>query len=209
VRNNLLQDCFDLFISSQQLSDSQADQFKRYIELLQVESNKISLTAIRDSEDILDYHFKDSLTLSKFVDFTYIKTICDIGTGAGFPGVPLKIVFPKMHLLLIEVNQKKIKFLEKVIEELKLQNVKICPFDWRTFLRKKINYNIDIFVTRATLDPQELIRVFSPASEYRKSVLVYWASIKWEPSDKVIPFLKRQETYQINEKPRKLVFLSI
>lgn len=200
-------DYFNKFVSQSSLSKKQAEQFQKYINLLQSESKKINLTTITKTEDIIKYHFIDSLTVSQFVDFKNIESICDIGAGAGFPGIPLKIVFPHLQLILIEVNNKKIRFLQQVIKELGFEGVEICSLDWRTFLRKT-SYPIDIFVTRAALKPQDLIRVFSPAYVYTKSTLVYWASAKWEPSDKILPFLKRQEAYEIDGKKRKLVFLS-
>ena len=194
------------FITQFDLSQKQADQFKKYLQLLISESKKINLTTITSVERIISDHFEDSLMVGEFVDFDLHKTICDVGTGGGFPGIPIKIAYPDIKLLLIEVSHKKIRFLQKVINQLGLVNVEICNLDWRTFLRKTA-YDVDIFCARASLRPDELIRAFSPICHYKDATIIYWASKQWEPSQKEIPFIKKQELYAIHNKKRKFVFL--
>jgi len=194
------------FIKQFALSQKQVDQFKQYLKLLVAESKKINLTAISSVSNIIPYHFADSLMIGEFIDFGLYRAICDVGTGGGFPGIPIKIAYPNIRLLLIEVNHKKIRFLRKVIAQLGLEDVDICDLDWRTFLRKT-DYDIDIFFARASLRPDELIRAFSPICPYNSSTIIYWASKQWEPSKKELSFIKKQELYTIKNKKRKFVFL--
>ena len=110
-----------------------------------------------------------------------------------------------MFLVLIEVNIKKIQFLEMLINELGLKQVEVYPFDWRTFLRKT-DYSLVVFVARASLPISALLRMFSSASSYNKSQLLYWASQHWEPKKKEKAFVERQEWYELDNKKRKIVF---
>jgi 16S rRNA (guanine527-N7)-methyltransferase len=186
------------------LTKVQTDIFNRYAELLIEWNNKFNLTAITDPADIIQYHFNDSLALSKFIDFNTIESTADIGTGAGFPGIPLKIIFPHLKTILIEVNNKKRTFLEHIIKEFKLDNVTIYPHDWRTFLRTT-QFTIDYFFARASLQPEELVRIFKPTSIYKNSTLVYWASQQWVPEKAELPFIEKEIPYTIDNKQRKFV----
>jgi len=206
--NAVEQEVWDRFISQYDLSDQKAEQLRKYLFLLLEENKKINLTAITSVQDVIKFHFDDSLKISNFVDFSKIKSICDVGTGGGFPGIPLKIMFPHVKVFLIEVIQKKVNFLKKVIEQLSLDSVEVCDLDWRTFLRKSSN-EVDLFCARASLQPKELIRLFSPALPYKNAKLIYWASDKWKPSDKVANFIEYEKEYVIDDKRRKLVFLGL
>jgi len=187
------------------LSCEQEEQFSVYLSSLQQWNEKMNLTAITDEPGIVSHHFADSLYASQFLDFNAVTSLADIGAGAGFPALPLKIKFPNLFVILIEVNNKKITFLKTVIDELGLKDVEIYPFDWRTFLRKT-DYSLDIFVARASLQIPELLRIFNPSSPYCTSQLLYWASQYWEPGQKEKKFIERQEWYTIDKKKRKIVF---
>jgi len=105
------------------VNNTQLEQFHRYFELL-VEWNKVmNLTGIIEEEEVYLKHFYDSLTICKTFDFNTISTLCDVGSGAGFPGIPLKIMFPDLQITLVDSLQKRITFLEKVVEELKLEKI--------------------------------------------------------------------------------------
>lgn len=106
-----------------ELSDKQLVQFERYYEML-IETNKVmNLTAITEREDVITKHFIDSIALAGYYDLTKkgLKVI-DVGTGAGFPGIPLKIAFPNLNITLFDSLNKRVKFLNSVIEELGLSN---------------------------------------------------------------------------------------
>jgi len=196
------------FVADEQLTEQQAQQFAQYMVLLREATEQMSLTTIVKPENIVAQHFQDSLALGKFVDLTKATGLCDVGSGGGFPGVPLKIKYPHLKLVLVEVNQKKIRFLRRVFHELGFKGAEVYPYDWRTFLRKT-DYPIDFFCARASLQPEELLRMFKPSSPYKNSQLVYWASELWEPSDKLASFVARQEPYKVKRKKRKLVFLGL
>ena len=195
----------DMLAKEYGLTKVQTDTFNHYTELLIEWNNKFNLTAITDPADIIQYHFNDSLALSKFVDFTTVKSTVDIGTGAGFPGIPLKIMFPHLKTVLIEVNNKKRTFLEHIIKEFKLDNITIYPHDWRTFLRTT-EFSIDYFLARASLQPEELVRIFKPTSKYKNGTLVYWASQQWVAPKAELPFVEKEIPYTIDNKQRKFVF---
>jgi len=105
------------------LSDKMLNQLEKYYELLVEWNEKINLTAITDKNEVYLKHFYDSLTLCKVIDLNEIDSLCDIGTGAGFPGIVLKICFPHVELTLVDALNKRINFLKLVCGELGLTNV--------------------------------------------------------------------------------------
>ncbi len=183
-------------------------QFQRYAAYLLECNEFFNITAHTELSGVVRQHFEDSLALAGFIDLTTITSVADIGTGGGFPGIPLKIMFPHLKVVLLEVNKKKQGFLADVIKILGLTDIEICAVDWRTFLRTT-DYKIDLFVTRAALEDLELIRVFKPACHYNTATLAYWASKDWEPHPKAQPFIQRTETYRLGHKERKLIFMGL
>ena len=106
-----------------EITDKKLAQLERYYELL-IEYNKVmNLTGITEKEEVYLKHFYDSLTISKAIDLKKYTTLCDIGTGAGFPGIVLKIFYPHLNITLIDSLNKRIKFLNEVIDKLQLQNI--------------------------------------------------------------------------------------
>lgn len=190
------------------LSDHQIEQFKRYEHLLYTWNEKFNITALTTTRSIVKHHFSDSLNLQGLIDISKISTIADIGSGGGFPGIPLKIAFPSLNVILMEVNKKKQSFLREVINQLELSNIEICDLDWRTFIRTTEG-EIDLFITRASLGVDELCRMFKPSCSYKNVPLIYWASREWEPSEEVKPLVQKEYPYAISHKKRKLVYLGL
>ena len=102
---------WDVLIEEFELKDEQVAQLKRYSTLLIEWNKKFNLTTIVDPVKIVKCHFYDSMKVADFIDFSTVFSIADVGTGAGFPGIPLKILFPHLKVILIEVNNKKRAFL--------------------------------------------------------------------------------------------------
>ena len=197
---------FDQFCIEEQISGHAQEQFMRFAQLLLEWNEHINLTSITDVKSIIHYHFQDSLKVQHYVDFQALHTIADVGTGGGFPGIPLKIRFPHLKLILIEVSHKKIKFLEEVIQALNLSDIAIYDLDWRTFLRK-IELPIELFCARASLSPLELIRMFQPSCAYRNAQLVYWASTHWQAEGKLLPYVQNEFFYSVGNRNEKFVVL--
>lgn len=105
------------------LTDKQADQLMKYKELLVEWNEKMNLTAITEDMEVITKHFLDCLTVQSSIDLTKVKTLVDVGTGAGFPGLVLKIAFPNVHITLIDSLNKRLKFLQHVIDELGLEGI--------------------------------------------------------------------------------------
>lgn len=199
------QSAWRVFCKREELSLEQAKQFEQYLGLLLEWNKKFNLTAITDPQDVIAHHFSDSVRLDRYVDMSSIQTVCDIGSGGGFPGIPLKIKHPHLRVVLLEVNQKKISFLEYVIAQLGLPDVEVCSMDWRTFLRNS-SYSIDLFCARASLHTDELLRLFKLGCRYHNARLVYFASKHWEPQDFEKPYIEKIETYNIENRPRVYAF---
>ncbi|MCA5014337.1 MULTISPECIES: 16S rRNA (guanine(527)-N(7))-methyltransferase RsmG [unclassified Enterococcus] len=108
-----------------QLSEQQMAQFARYFELLVEWNEKMNLTAITDKQEVYLKHFYDSVSLAFFEDFSTNKTICDVGAGAGFPSIPLKIVFPSLKVTIVDSLNKRITFLTELVNELGLEEVSL------------------------------------------------------------------------------------
>ena len=106
-----------------ELSDKQQEQFRQYFELLVEWNEKMNLTAITDAPSVYLKHFYDSITAAFYVDLNGLKTICDVGAGAGFPSIPLKICFPELHVTIVDSLNKRIGFLEHLATILQLENV--------------------------------------------------------------------------------------
>ena len=113
------------------ISDIQIYQFQRYYEMLIDVNKNMNLTAITDEKDVIIKHFLDSISIVAFKELDFINkvnkmditSVIDIGTGAGFPGIPLKIMFPSLNITLVDSLNKRVNFLNSVIQEFKLEKI--------------------------------------------------------------------------------------
>ena len=105
------------------VTDENISKLEKYADLLKEWNEKINLTAITEKNQVFLKHFYDSLTLIKAIDLSQVHSLCDLGTGAGFPGVVLKIFFPNLKLTLVDALNKRINFLDILIKELDLKDV--------------------------------------------------------------------------------------
>lgn len=118
----------DLFIEETkklgiELTSQQLEKLNQFYELLISWNQKMNLTRIIEKEDVYLKHFYDSLTLSKVIDLKQDLTLCDVGSGAGFPGIVLKICFPNLKITLLDSLQKRVNYLNEIIKELDLKNI--------------------------------------------------------------------------------------
>lgn len=104
-------------------SDDKILLLDKYAKLLSEWNEKINLTAITEKEQVYLKHFYDSLTILKVIDLNEVDSLCDLGTGAGFPGIVLKIFFPNLKLTLVDALNKRIKFLQVIVQNLNLKDV--------------------------------------------------------------------------------------
>ena len=130
------------------LTKEQENKLEQYYEILVEENEKINLTTITKKEEVYLKHFYDSLTLNKVIDLNQNIFLADLGTGAGFPGIVLKIAFPNLKITLVDSLEKRCKFLKETIKKLELKDIEvICNRIEKFSVENKEKY--DVLVTRA------------------------------------------------------------
>lgn len=144
-----------------QVTEEKLNQLDTYLNTL-IEYNKhTNLTAITNIEDIYLKHFYDSLTLVNVIDLNEVKTFLDIGSGAGFPGLVIKIFYPHLHVYLVDSNNKKTKFLELIKEKLLLDNLVIINNRIENLYNDYLNY-FDVVTARAVTNMSILVELALP-----------------------------------------------
>lgn len=139
------------------LFKEQLEQFENYYEYL-IETNKVmNLTAITQKEEVIEKHFLDSLSIVKIMDMKPVSKLLDMGTGAGFPGIPLKIAFPHLRVTLMDSLNKRVGFLTKVIENLQLEQIQAVHARAEDLGKNpKYRESFDVCVSRAVANLSSL-----------------------------------------------------
>lgn len=133
------------------LSAYQLDKLDKFYKLLVEWNQKINLTRIIDKEDVYLKHFYDSLTINKVIDLNKVETLCDVGTGAGFPGIVLKIFYPHLKITLVDSLQKRVNYLNEVIKELDLKDIEAIHVRGEDYKEK-----FDVVTSRAVANIEKL-----------------------------------------------------
>lgn len=144
-----------------ELTEQQKKQLKKYYEMLEEYNQHMNLTGITEESDVYLKHFYDSLTLEKAIHLEKMHTLCDIGTGAGFPGLVLKIVFPNLKVTLVDSLNKRILFLQDVIQELGLKEVEAIHVRAEEFA-KNHREQYDVVTSRAVANLSLLSEISLP-----------------------------------------------
>ena len=131
-----------------EIDEDKLKKLENYYKLLIEWNEKINLTGITEKKDVYLKHFYDSLTLNKYINLKDINSLCDIGTGAGFPGIVLKIVFPNIHITLVDSLNKRIIFLKEVINKLELKDIEVYNERAEEYA-KKVREKFDLVTCRA------------------------------------------------------------
>ena len=134
------------------LSTEQQQKLDQFYHLLVEWNKKINLTRITSEEDVYLKHFYDSLTIVKVVDLNKVHTLCDVGTGAGFPGIVLKIVFPHLKITLIDSLQKRVNYLNSIIKDLSLNEIEAIHSRGEDYHEK-----FDVVTARAVANIEKLL----------------------------------------------------
>lgn len=183
------------------LTNEQLNQFRIYYETLVEESNKYNLTNLKTKEDIYIKHFLDSIIITKYLDFSKINTLADIGTGAGFPGIPLKIINPSLKVTLIEPTKKRCNFLELIIEKLNLKDIYVIN-DRAENIAKDYKEKFDLVTARAVAPLNILLELTTPFAKVNGVVALLKGDLTLELANSKNAIsklkLKQQNIYKFN-----------
>jgi len=174
--DNFILECNKLGI---EINEDRIKKLDKYHELL-VEYNKVmNLTGITEKEEVYLKHFYDSLTIVKTVNLKEETSLCDIGTGAGFPGLVLKIIFPNLKVTLLDSLNKRVEFLKVVIDELKLDDIEVIHARAEEYALKNRN-KFDITTARAVAHLSILLEYAIPMTKENKYFIALKANVNEE-----------------------------
>lgn len=133
-------------------TEDQLIKLDKFYHLLIEWNEKINLTRITEEKDVYLKHFYDSLTITKEIDLSKVNTLCDVGTGAGFPGIVLKIMYPNLKVILIDSLLKRVNYLNEIIKELELDNITAIHTRGEDYKDK-----FDVVTSRAVANIEKLV----------------------------------------------------
>lgn len=174
----------DLFIEETkklgiELTSQQLEKLNQFYELLISWNQKMNLTRIIEKEDVYLKHFYDSLTLSKVIDLNQNLTLCDVGSGAGFPGIVLKICFPNLKITLLDSLQKRVNYLNEIIKELDLKNIEAIHTRAEDYAKQN-REKFDIVTARAVANLKILSELCIPMVKVNGLFIAMKANIEEE-----------------------------
>lgn len=164
------------------LTSTQENQLEMYYNLLIEWNNKMNLTGITERNSVYLKHFYDCITLIKAIDLTKNLKIVDVGTGAGFPGLVLKIVFPNLDVVLVDALNKRINFLNHVIESLKLENIEAIHDRIENYAKNNLEV-FDLVTCRAVAKLNIISELCLPLAKINGYFIPMKATIEDEMSD--------------------------
>lgn len=180
------------------VSEEALEKLDIYLNYLLEYNAHTNLTAIKNVDDIYLKHFYDSLTITKVIDLTNENSLLDIGSGAGFPGVVLKIFFPHLNLTLVDSNNKKTKFLTNLVEKSNLSNVEVINDRIENITLARLNY-YDIVTARAVTNMTVLTELAMPLVKENKYFIAMKGSNQLEISDSLYAIAQMGGIVEVQE----------
>ncbi len=186
------------------INEEQLNQLNKYYELL-IEYNKVmNLTGITEKEEVYLKHFYDCLTINKIIDLKNIESLCDIGTGAGFPGLVIKILFPNVKVTLLDSLNKRINFLNIVIKELNLKNIETIHTRAEEYAMNNRN-KFDVTTARAVAHLSILLEYAIPMTKENGHFIALKSNVESEEKE-IDNALQKLETKIVEKKQFLLPF---
>lgn len=180
----------NIFITEEQLL-----QLDKFYKLLIEWNEKINLTRITEENEVYLKHFYDSLTISKVIDLTKKETLCDVGTGAGFPGIVLKIVYPNLKITLVDSLLKRVNYLNTIIKDLDLENIKAIHTRGEDYKE-----NFDIVTARAVANIEKLTKYTMHLVNKKGKFIAMKGNIDDELTEQVIKNINKKYKIEKIEK---------
>ena len=210
--NYLKEICAGQWIS---LQPDQLEQLGRYSELLVEWNQKMNLTAITDPKEMAEKHFLDSVLAARYFDFSSAQSLIDVGTGAGFPGIPLKILYPQLQVVLLDSLRKRVDFLQGIVDNLKLSSVEAVHGRAEELGRgARFRESFDVCVSRAVANLSTLSEYCTPFLKTGGVFISYKSGTADEEAEKAAGAIKKlgcrrmkTEKYSLGEAGRSLIFI--
>jgi len=161
------------------ITNEQMQKLEKFYNLLLLWNEKMNLTRITERDEVYLKHFYDSLTISKVIDLNKDLTLCDVGSGAGFPGIVLKIVFPNLKIILIDSLQKRVNYLNEIIKELDLSDIEAIHTRAEDYA-KNHREEYDVVTARAVANLKVLSELCIPMVKEQNYFIAMKANIEEE-----------------------------
>lgn len=172
-----------------ELTEEQLNKLDSFYHKLIEWNERINLTRITEEQDVYLKHFYDSLTIAKVVDLSTKATLCDVGTGAGFPGIVLKIVYPNLKITLVDSLLKRVNYLNTIITELNLDNIKAIHSRGEDYKEK-----FDVVTARAVANIEKLLNFTMHLVNKDGIFVAMKGNVEEEMTDQVVSKINKKYT---------------